>query len=337
MDRRELSPRDVSSPRSRARRTSSSVGQDGAGPTIDELIDIATRFYVRGESQIEIAQSLGRDPSSISRYLRQIRDTGIVRFEIRRPRERADGIAATLGERFGLHRAIVVTGFDDVAQTAADFLASQLVNEMQVGISWGRMLTATVHRLPADIVSNLDISALHGGAGNTGTGSEGHELARHMVSLYPGSRVTHLLAPVLVDTPEIKQAMVRDGSIRAALQKARTRELAIVGIGAVDKAAPLVRYGHIDEASMQRLLAAGAVGDVSTRFFTAQGERVDVIDDRLIAIEWEELSRIPRVVGVAAGPDKVEAILGALRAGLINTLVTDEQTAQSVIASADSS
>ena len=70
---------------------------------------------------------------------------------------------------------------------------------------------------------------------------------------------------------------------------------------------------------------------VCTRFFTPEGEPVHVLDDRLIAIEWEELKRIPLVVAMAAGQDKREAILGALKARCINVLVTDESTARAVL------
>jgi hypothetical protein len=33
-----------------------------AGPTVDDLMDLAKRFYVDGQSQISIARSLGLDP-----------------------------------------------------------------------------------------------------------------------------------------------------------------------------------------------------------------------------------------------------------------------------------
>jgi DNA-binding transcriptional regulator LsrR (DeoR family) len=126
--------------------------------------------------------------------------------------------------------------------------------------------------------------------------------------------------------------MLRDSSIKAATEAAAARELALVGIGALDESAPLVRYGHLSKADRERLLSAGAVGDTCTRFFTAEGEPVRVLDDRLIAIEWEHLLAIPRVIAMAAGMDKVAAISGALRSGVVNVLITDEATAARVLA-----
>ena len=71
-----------------------------------------------------------------------------------------------------------------------------------------------------------------------------------------------------------------------------------------------------------------------TRFFTPEGDPVHVLDDRLIAIEWEALKLIPTVVAMASGLEKRDAILGALRAGVVSVLVTDETTARAVLRAA---
>jgi deoxyribonucleoside regulator len=304
---------------------------------MDQLIDIATRFYLTGQSQIEIARSVGLDASTVSRYLKRARDEGIVRVEIQRPRSLHGDLALELAHDFGLKRAIVVAGNSEpgavqaVARAAADYVNSQLVNGMRLGLSWGRMLSAAIHMLPSGTVSDLDVSLLHGGVGSAGAGIQGVELARHIASLHPHSHVHYLHAPVLVDSPDIKDAMLRDGSIRSALESAASRDLALVGIGTLDESAPLIHYGHISRQDRKRLLAAGAVGDMCTRFFTPDGKPVHVLDDRLIAVEWDELQRIPLVVAMAAGVDKRDAILGALRSGCMNVLVTDESTARAVL------
>ena len=321
-------------------RTLSKAVKAANGPTMDQLIDIATRFYVTGQSQIAIARNMGLDASTVSRYLKRARDEGIVRVEIQRPRSLHGDLALELAQDFRLKRAVVVAGdsgvgaVQAVARAAADYVNSQLLNGMRLGLSWGRMLAAAIHLLPPGTVSNLDISLLHGGVGSAGAGIQGVELARHIASLHPHSQVHYLHAPVLVDSPDIKDAMLRDGSIRAALESAASRDIALVGIGTLDEGAPLIRYGHISPKDRKRLLAAGAVGDMCTRFFTPEGEPVHVLDDRLIAIEWAELKRIPLVVAMAAGLEKRDAILGALRAGCMNVLVTDEATARAVLKAA---
>lgn len=312
-----------------------------AGPTADMLVDLATRFYVAGQSQIEIARALSLDASTVSRYLKRARDEGIVRVEIQRPRSLQIDLALEVAAAFHLKKAVVVTSpagessSESVARAAADYVNSRLLNGMRLGLSWGRMLSAAIHKMPVGTVSDLDISLLHGGMGRGVTGIQGHELARHLASLHPHSRVHYLHAPVLVDSPDIKQAMMRDRSIRAALESAAKAEVVLVGIGTLHDTAPLIRDGHISARDRQRLIGAGAVGDMATRFFNSNGEPVHVLDDRLIAIEWNELNDIPLVIGMAAGLEKRAAILGALRSGSLDVLITDESTTRAVLKAAN--
>jgi len=303
----------------------------------DFLVDLATRFYNHGQTQAQIARALGVDPSTVSRQLKRARDEGIVRIEIRRPLRLHVDLGRALAERFGLARAVVVPQGDTipgVANAAAEYLSSRFATNTRLGLSFGRMPAAVAHALPAGIVSGLDISLLLGGFGVAGAGIQGHELARHVASLYPGSCIHYLQAPLVVDSPDIKEAMLRDGSIKAALEAAAGSELALVGIGTLRDDAPLVRYGHLSDQDRQSLLRAGAVGDICARFFTAAGQPVTVLDNRMMAIEARDLARIPTVVAVAAGPEKLAAIHGALHTGYVKVLVTDEATARAIMESA---
>ncbi len=303
---------------------------------IDFLVDLATRFYNHGHTQAQIARELQVDPSTVSRHLKRARDEGIVRIDIRRPRPLHLELGRTLAKRFALRRAVVVPNDDGdintaVATAGAEHLSSLLSNGTRLSLSFGRMPSAVIQALPAGIVADLDISLLLGGFGTSGAGIQGHELARHVASLYPGSQIHYLQAPLLVDSPDIKQAMLRDGSINAALEAASDSELALVGIGTLRDDAPLVRYGHLSADDREALRQAGAVGDICARFFTADGQPVTVLDDRIIAIEGRYLADIPTVIAVAAGAEKRRAIHGALCTGYVDILITDEATARDIV------
>ena len=58
----------------------------------------------------------------------------------------------------------------------------------------------------------------------------------------------------------------------------------------------------------------------------------DALRDRVIALDARRLARVPVAIGVASGEGKVRPILGALRAGVVRTLVTDVATAEAVVA-----
>ena len=82
----------------------------------------------------------------------------------------------------------------------------------------------------------------------------------------------------------------------------------------------------------RELDASGAVGEVLVAPFDLEGRFVcPALHDRVIAFEAPKLGSVPVAIGVAAGDSKVRPILGALRAGVVGTLVTDVETAEAVV------
>jgi DNA-binding transcriptional regulator LsrR (DeoR family) len=307
----------------------------GDAQATEQLIEVATSFYRYGRSQVEIARELGLDPSTVSRYLKRARDEGIVHIEIRSPRREHVDLGRDLAGRYGLHKAIVVPeqaeAGDALYAVAADFISSSLMTGMRVGISWGQTLAGTVRFLQPRSVSGLSIAQLTGGLSDAEPGNQGHELVRHLAELYPNSQVKYLHAPAIVDSEAIREAMVADRSVSAALKAAARSEFALVGIGSMGEDATLIRVGHLDAADRVRVLASGAIGTLNGRFFDARGRPAGHLERRTIALTWDQLAAIPTVVAVAAGETKVDAIAGALETGCLDVLVTDESTARSLI------
>ena len=316
-----------------------SSGQQRASQTrtADLLVAVATRFYLHGEPQIRIARSLGIDPSTVSRLLKRARDDGIVRIEIGRPFRQESKLGRELAEAYQLHRAIVVAvdysvpDDSSLPAAAARFVDDYLKNGMRFGVSWGRTLADVVRHLTPGTVSGVRVAQLSGGLSGPVAGIQGHELARQVAELYPNSRVHYMLAPAIVDSVAIRDVMLADSSIGATLAAGIASDVALVGVGSIDPSATLVEAGHLGPEEQLHLAQAGAVGNVNVRFFGIQGERIPILEGRTIGISLDELKKIPTVIAVAAGANKIPAIAGALRTGAINVLVTDAPTASALL------
>jgi deoxyribonucleoside regulator len=300
-----------------------------SGRDADLLVEIATRFYLQGATQADIADNLGLNPSTISRHLKRARDLGIVRFEIVVPAPPAADLGRQIAAAFGLARAVVLStgGPEQFAAAAAAFISGQLRTGTRLGLGWGETLASVIRNLVPGGVADLSVAQLAGGLREPSVGIQAHELAAQVAQLYPGSRVRYLHAPAIVDSAIIRAALTHDGSIAEALAAAADSELALVGVGDLSDEATMFRYGGVSTGDRARLLEAGAVGSMNTRFFDGHGRPVDVLEDRTIALEWDQLRAIPSVVAVAAGSAKATAIAGALRTGAVDVLVTDQATA----------
>ena len=307
----------------------------GADQT-DTIIEIATWFYVHGWSQVRIAKALELDPSTVSRYLKRARDESIIRIEIRRPPRPTESLERELADRLKLGRVVVVPDGEDaltsVAIAGAEHLSGLLRSRSRLGVSWGNTLAAVVRYLRPGSVDRLTIAQMAGGLDDSGPGIQGHDLVRSLGSLFPASRLRYLHAPAIVDTPVIRDAIVSDRGVREALRVAAASEVALVGVGTVDEAATLVRGGHVTASDLRKLVEAGAIGNMNTRFFDAAGQVAGEVDRRTIALEWDALRAIPTVIAVAAGAHKAAAVAGAARTGVIDVLVTDDGLARALVA-----
>jgi len=94
--------------------------------------------------------------------------------------------------------------------------------------------------------------------------------------------------------------------------------------------------GSFSTSDMARMRGEGAVGDILGYFFDLHGAPIaDSVGNRVVGLSADDLRAIPRVIAVTSEPDKVRAVLGALRTGIVDVLVTSLRTARQVLAVSD--
>jgi DNA-binding transcriptional regulator LsrR (DeoR family) len=121
-------------------------------------------------------------------------------------------------------------------------------------------------------------------------------------------------------------------TIQHTLEKARQADVALVGIGDAYDRSAVVQIGCFTSGEMQLLRQAGAVGDILGFFFDIHGQPVtDGMEHRVVGLSAEDLRRIPCVVAVASEGEKVQAILGALRTGLVQVIATSAHNAREIL------
>jgi DNA-binding transcriptional regulator LsrR (DeoR family) len=118
------------------------------------------------------------------------------------------------------------------------------------------------------------------------------------------------------------------------MKMAQIADIAMVGIGSLMPSSEFEDFGYNSQKELDRLKKHGAVGEMHGEYFNAVGEPLELEHHhRLISIRLETLRNMKHVVGVAGGPDKIEALKAALKGGFIHSLITDEKTARSLLSS----
>lgn len=304
------------------------------------MAKVARMYYIQEFNQQAITEKLQLHQSTISRMLKKARTMNLVRFSISTPPGTFADLEDQLTSRFDLKDAVVVdcpaegeAMVRDLGAALAYFLETTLNPGKIVGISsWSRSLFAMVDSLhPGDYCADGKVVQILGGVGNVGSEFHAIHLAQRLAASI-GATPVLLQSPAVVGSPEARRVLSRDAAVQEASALFDKLDIALVGIGSMEPSRMLAVSGNIfsrkERAELQRI---GAVGDICFRFFDAEGEPIkSSLMKRVIGIDLVKLRACKRVVGVAGGVPKVQAILGALRGGLIDVIITDQRTAQAL-------
>jgi len=157
-------------------------------------------------------------------------------------------------------------------------------------------------------------------------------LARRLAQRLGGD-VLYLSSPLIAESKADAAVLRNQRDIRRALDAARRADVALLGIGNLDPdMSGLVTSGFLTAAELKELIASGAVGDVAGRIYMCNGDLHSTpVNERVIGVDFDSLRNIPLTIAAVVGAEKAGAICGALRGGLVDTLVTDARTAAAVL------
>jgi DNA-binding transcriptional regulator LsrR (DeoR family) len=299
----------------------------------DQLVRASRLYYELGETQNAIAEQLGVTRPQVSRLLKRARAEGIVEIRVVDRTSVDRPVADALRERFGLeavHLAPTIAGPEDLTRRMVGRLAAEVLRRALrpgeiVGIGEGQSVAATAAALE-ETSSEVDLTVVPLCGGHWTTGTEREPYRRVADAIDAPAR--GLMAPGLVDDAATQRSLLAHAGVRAIVELWDRLDVALYGIGA-----PAWSAAAVGERVDRELDTAGAIGEVLVAPFDIDGRFVcPSLRERVIAFDARSLGRVPVSIAVASGPGKVRPILGALRSGVVRTLVTDVASAEAVAA-----
>ncbi len=301
------------------------------------MVRVAKLYYDLERTQNEIATELGLTRWQVGRLLTEARELGIVRIEITPRAYRRTELEVRLQQEFGLKDAIVVPSggttdpallTESVAQAAAKYLAGLNPKPDLVGVSWGRTMSAVARFLPGNWNPGVHVVLVNGSTNLRSTATQTSAVAEEFAKAGNGS-ATLLPVPAIVGKKSTRDVLEEDPIIERVLTLAKQADVVCFGMGGITHESVLLTSGYLDEADIDRLKDAGAVGDILGRFIDRDGRIVDTaIDERTVGLRLEFLKTKQWSIGVVAGAEKLQIAVSALKAGYVSVVVTDEATAR---------
>lgn len=301
------------------------------------MIRAAWLYYHHNMTHHQIAQRLHLSRVKITRMLQKARETGVVEIKINYPLPISLQLSEQLEEQFGLKEAVIVSSkaniaetLDEIGRTAVEHLMQSIFPGCRLGFVWSSTLSkmSAYFKPPSKPVlcTVCDLAGSMLGQDNP------YSVSAKAASVL-GVPFLPMPVPAVVQSETARDAILSEPSVQVALDLARRSDIAFMGLGDTGEDSTMVRTGYLTADEMADLRARGAVGDIAIHYFDIQGQHIPhPIDERIIGLEWDDLRSIPYLVVVAAGPKKVESLLGILRSRLCHCLITDTNTAQSILA-----
>lgn len=304
------------------------------------LVKVARLYYEHDLTQAEIAERLNISRPQISRLLTESRQLGIVKISIEPQPNKHASLRQDLLHHFDLKSVQLLPsgqmGYPQLTERlgilAARHLETELRDDTIIGISWSTGVYQVVNALRAARRKKVTVIQLTGAVGSINPLLDGPDLTRWLAKNL-GGQYRYLPAPLLVESPGTRDALLREPSIRAVMTLMTHMHMALVGIGSlVPPLSNLLNAQFITEAELREIIRQGGVGDICAHHYNLHGNILPLdLHQRLVTVTLDVLRNTPYVIAVGGGLDKAAAILGALRLGIIDCLVTDEIAARAVL------
>lgn len=301
---------------------------------LELIVRVAEMYYELGQTQKEIADKLDYSRPMISKILSLAHDMGIVNVSIRNPISEAEELERELESIFKPLKAIVVPSsleeeitLNRVYKSAAKYLEENIKDNEIIGIGRGSSVYGLVHNLSNYKIRGIQTVPLTGGLGSIDSNYQVNETARKAAESFGG--VCHYIySPVYLGSSTTKEALLSDGELKPAFDLWNKLDWALLGIGAIFQANNAYYKDRVLKAEKET--GQKVIADFCINLLDSSGNHV-CFEDPVIAINLAQLKKAKKIMAIASGTYKVEAILACIKGNWIDVLVTDEKTAYNLM------
>lgn len=313
------------------------------------LMKVADMYYNDGLSQEIIADKLNVSRTTISRALTRAKKAGYIKIILDFPSVSSVDIEKQLEQKYHIQEAAVALTdqTDDpvyeVAKTAARYLARVLKSDMIIGLTWGRTMKQLIDAFEKEqLGKTLKIKGVQvvPFLGTNTPDAEEYDIIRLTYSSLLSSKLSELIrginyslpAPMYVQNPELKKLLLQEPEIARTLEKARQCQVALFSIGDLSDQSAIGCLSDSVSETLQDLKEKGGIGETLGRVFDKNGNTVESgFNDRIIGLSLDDLKKIPNRVCIIYDDYKVPAVKTALKTGLVNVLITDDNIAEQLL------
>ena len=291
--------------------------------------------FAGGKTQGEVAELLGVQSTKAHRLIARARSEGLIRVFVEGPIAGCIALEEQLKSIYGLGLCEVVPNIDTgelplrtLGMAGARYLRNLIENRRHpmIGIGHGRTLAAAVDLMPSVPAEDIKFVSLLGGLTRRFAASPFDVI--HKLAERTGAEAYVMPVPFFANTAEDRKVLESQYGVSDVIAMSRQTDLYVAGIGEVDRSSFIASAGMLDEEDVEEVTKTGACAEILGHFFDSDGHRLpNSVTDRALAPRFEDLNT-RKIVALAGGTSKTQAIHAILASGLLFGLITDEATAR---------
>lgn len=228
----------------------------------------------------------------------------------------------------GLKEVIIVPGnveetpsvFKDLGKAAAFYLESIIKDNYIIALTGGTTIKEFVDAVPKinNVSNTLIVPARGGMRGKVDTQSS--TLAEALAEKLNGAyKLLHIPEKI---SSELQYNLLREREVIEVVDSIRKADILIYGIG---DAMIMAQKRDMNEEKVNKLKELGAVGEAFGCYFDKNSKVVS--ENTTIGINMKDAKKINTHIAVAAGDNKIEAIIATMMNNENAALITDEGSA----------
>lgn len=304
------------------------------------LAKVAYMYYEQELTQAQIAKELSIYRTTVSRMISQAKKQGIVEIKINHFDSAVFELEEQLKQKFGLKAVELVSNEqaaseeekeERLAEVTGAWLRRQLTDELVVGLSWGASVGNAISKIEPKQLDKVVVVPVAGGPSHINSRYHVNTLVYELARKVNGQSL-FINASVIQETKELAEGIVNSKYFNELKNCWKHLDMAIVGIGGPLSYQKSQWRDLLTTADFEELKLREAIGDCCCRFYDSYGKALEgSLNQRTIGLQLNELANVPQSVGIARGRSKVRSIVPLLQKGYLNTLITDQETAEEIL------
>lgn len=241
-------------------------------------------------------------------------------------------IETMIGKKLSFEKVIIVPGdvdeeplvLKEMGRVGAQYLKNLIFDGQIIAVAGGSSVSELVNNMARMANrTNVLVVPARGGMGRvveTQANTVTANLANKLNSNY---RLLHVPDVISRETLE---TILNEPGIKETIDSIENANLLIYGIGRADE---MSKRRGLNNADNAELMGKGAVAEAFGYYFDMFGNIVDITST--IGVKFENVKKIEKIVAVAGGTIKAEAIIATKTYNTNSVLITDEGAAREIL------